>query len=114
MKQMIIALLTTTINRYYEVAANTLFKRAVIKDLTNILDYIEDTPEEKQPITVVLNNDKEITKLKKYIGDLEKSCECMNEIEINLSEKIGILKNENRKLKYTIAELEENRDYRNE
>jgi len=111
---MLIALLTTTINRYYEAVTNTLFKKDVIKDLTTILDYIEDIPEKKQSITVVLNNDKEIIKLKKYIRELEKSCECMNEVEINLSKKIETLKNENRKLKYRIAVFEENWNYRNE
>ncbi|HDK7158448.1 TPA: hypothetical protein PTV43_003655 [Clostridium botulinum] len=109
MKQVVIALLTTTINRYYEVAANTLFKRAVINDLTNILDYIQDIPEENKS-NEVLNIFNEIVienkVLNKRVKDLEESCQYMCDIEKNQLEKMELIKSENKKLKVKIAKFE--------
>jgi len=57
---------------------------------------MQGTEESKQPITVVLNNNDEVNKLKKYIRELEDCCENMSEVERNLHKKILGLKDNNR------------------
>ncbi len=106
MKQIITAYITALTNVYMgkEYLDGTFLKGAnerFIIDLNNLLDFIADLKEEnkEQPITVILNRNEEITMLKKYIKELEDSCEHMNEVEINLSNKIKILEDENKRLK---------------
>lgn len=66
-------------------------------ELCDLLDFVEDIPQEvKDPGTVIINaNDAEIENLKKYIRELEDSCENMCTVERNLREKIRKLEGEN-------------------
>lgn len=102
MKQVVIALLTTTINRYSEVAGSIVSQKCVINDLTNILDYIQDIPEGNKP-NEVLNIFNEIVMenktLNKTVKELEESCQYMCDVEKNQLKKIELLKAENEDLK---------------
>ncbi|NHL36666.1 hypothetical protein FDE95_08565 [Clostridium botulinum] len=102
MKQVVIALLTTTINRYSEVGGSIVSQKCVINDLTNILDYIQDIPEENKP-NEVLNTFYEIVMENKTLGktvkELQENCKYMCDIEKNQLEKIELLKAENEDLK---------------
>ncbi|MBO0572781.1 hypothetical protein FDF50_16590 [Clostridium botulinum] len=102
MKQVVIALLTTTINRYSEVGGSIVSQKCVINDLTSILDYIQDIPEENKP-NEVLNIFNEIVmenkNLNKTVKDLEESCQYMCDVEKNQLEKMELLKAENEDLK---------------
>ncbi|MBU3208573.1 hypothetical protein KPL28_02850 [Clostridium algidicarnis] len=123
MKQVLIALLTTTINRYSKYAVNGLSKDDVVEDLTNLLDYVTDIPEESQePITVVLNSSElqnlkrenkaleehkmqafkyqqqlicRIEELKNRKNELEETCVANNEIIDTQFKKINELKDTN-------------------
>lgn len=107
MKQILIALLTTTINRYLKYAANDLSKDDVVEDLTNILDYVTDIPEESQePITVVLNNT-EVETLKSRINELEETCIANNEVIDTQFKKIKDLKDINYMWQNTCIKLRE-------
>lgn len=109
-KNIVVALLTTTINRYSELkfSENSIPKGMVTKDLISILDYIVDISEEdKQPITVVLNNNTNIVELKEYIKELEEACGRNNEIIGQQWEKINKLKNDNRMWQNTCNLLRE-------
>ena len=103
-KDVVIALLTTTINRYSDLrfSGNMIPREIIIKDLTGTLDYVADIPEDKQPITVVLGNNEEVERLKSYIRELEDSCENMNQVEKNLAKQIEELKDENQRLRKNI------------
>lgn len=80
MKQVLIALLTTTINRYSLYVTRDLLRNNVIEDLTNILDYVTDITEENQEsITVVLSNT-EVEALKRRMNELEETCVANNEV----------------------------------
>ncbi|HGG0416135.1 TPA: hypothetical protein ACJFE8_000886 [Clostridium sporogenes] len=109
MKQVVIALLTTTINRYSEVPGSIVSQKCVINDLTNILDYIQDIPEGNKP-NEVLNIFNEIVMenktLNKTVKELEESCQYMCDIEKNQLEKMELIKSENKKLKVKIAKFE--------
>ncbi|GAA0061706.1 hypothetical protein [Clostridium sp. CTA-1] len=110
MKDIVVALLTTTIDRYSDLKCdrNWLPKEMVIKDLTGILDYIADLKEaDKQPITVVLNDNTNIAGLEEYIKELEETCERNNEIIGQQWEKINKLKNDNRMWQNTCNSLRE-------
>lgn len=101
-KDIVVALLTTTINRYSDLKCdrNWLPKEMVIKDLTGMLDYAADVKEtDKQPITVVLNNNMDITRLQEYIKELEETCEDNNEVIRKQFERIKGLEFENKNLK---------------
>ncbi|MBA4509166.1 hypothetical protein H1057_14115 [Clostridium sporogenes] len=110
MKQVVIALLTTTINRYSEVSGSIVAQKCVINDLTNILDYIQDIPEENKP-NEVLNIFHEIVienkALNKTVKDLEESCQYMCDVEKNQLKKIELLKAENEDLKAKLLKKEE-------
>lgn len=55
-KDIVVALLTTTINRYSELKIVNVSRDVICMDLTTILDYVGDIPEDsKRPVTVVLN-----------------------------------------------------------
>lgn len=51
-KDVVIALLTVKINEFAYVVGDVLNKRVVINELSGILDYVSDIPEEKYPIVV--------------------------------------------------------------
>lgn len=97
-KDITLALLTTTINRYSSLgdSIRAIHKEVVINDLTDILDYVTDLKEENnQPITVVLNSNGEVEFLKKRIRELEESCETDNEVIEKQHRKIKELQNSN-------------------
>lgn len=55
-KDIVVALLTTTINRYSELKIVNVSRDVLCMDLITILDYVEDIPEDsKRRVTVVLN-----------------------------------------------------------
>lgn len=107
-KDIVVALLTTTINRYSELrfSGNMIPREIIIKDLTGTLDYVADIPEDKQPVTVVLGNNEEVERLKSYIRELEDSCENMNQVEENLAKQIEELKEENQHLRNRLGASE--------
>ncbi|KIS22056.1 hypothetical protein [Clostridium botulinum] len=111
MKQVVIALLTTTINRYSEIGGSIVSQKCVINDLTNILDYIQDIPEENKP-NEVLDIFNEIVMenkvLNKTVKDLEEGCQYMCDIEKNQLEKMELLKAENEDLKAKLLKKGEN------
>jgi|GEM_PF-2544567 len=80
--------------------SNKIVHKAFTEELEDLLEMVIDmqgTEESKQPITVVLsNNNDEVNKLKKYIRELEDSCENMCEVERNLRKQILQLKDDNR------------------
>ncbi len=107
MKQILIALLTTTINRYLKYAANDLSKDDVVEDLTNILDYVTDIPEENQEsITAILDNT-EVEALRNRIRELEETCIANNEVIDTQFKKIKELKDSNYMWQNTCIELRE-------
>ncbi len=109
MKQVVIALLTTTINRYSEVAGSIVSQKCVINDLTNILDYIQDIPEgnkENEVLNIFYEIVMENKALNKTVKDLEESCQYMCDVEKNQLEKMELIKSENKKLKVKIAKFE--------
>ena len=69
-------------------------------ELTDLLAFVEKTPEEtQQPMTVILNNIEENELLRKQIRELEDSCENMNEVEKNLHKKIKVFEEDAIKFK---------------
>lgn len=107
MKQVLIALLTTTINRYSLYVTRDLLRNNVIEDLTNILDYVTDIPEENQEsITVVLSN-AEVEALKRRMNELEETCVANNEVIDTQFKKIKELKDSNYIWQSTCNDLKE-------
>lgn len=107
MKQVLIALLTTTINRYSLYVTRDLLRNNVIEDLTNILDYVTDIPEENQEsITVVLSN-AEVEALKRRMNELEETCVANNEVIDAQFKKINDLKGINYMWQNTCIKLRE-------
>jgi len=93
LKEIIIALLTIAVNRYERTKVDNLSKISIIKDLTDILDYVEDIQEEKlNPIQVTFHKNSNEELLRKRIRELEDSCENFAEVERNLLNKNGQLK----------------------
>lgn len=106
MKQVVIALLTTTINRYSEVAGSIVSQKCVINDLTNILDYIQDIPEGNEVLNIFHEIVIENKALNKTVKDLEESCQYMCDVEKNQLEKMELLKAENEDLKAKLLKKE--------
>lgn len=106
-KDVAVALLTTTINRYSDrrFAGDMIPKGMVIKDLTGILDYVADIPEDKQPMTVVLNSEAET--LRERIREFEETCTDNTEIIKAQFKKIEALKEDNCKYQYACNTLRE-------
>ncbi|MBY6965286.1 hypothetical protein [Clostridium botulinum] len=107
MKQVVIALLTTTINRYSEVAGSIVSQKCVINDLTNILDYIQDIPEGNEVLNIFHEIVIENKALNKTVKDFEESCQYMCDVEKNQLEKIELLKAENEDLRAKLFKKEE-------
>ncbi|EJO5346409.1 hypothetical protein NRP93_000455 [Clostridium botulinum] len=108
MKDIVVTLLTTTINRYSELkfSGNSIPREMITKDLTSILDYIADISEEdKQPITVVLNHNTNIVDSREYVRELEEACEANNEVIRQQWEKIIKFEVENKELKIRLGAL---------
>lgn len=105
MKQVVIALLITTINRYSDLKCdkNWLPKEMVINDLTGILDYVADIKVEESESNEVLNTFYEIVmenkNLNKMVRDLKEGCQHMCDVEKNQLEKMELLKAENEDLR---------------
>ncbi|AUM96353.1 MULTISPECIES: hypothetical protein [Clostridium] len=111
MKQTITAYITALTNVYMgkEYPDGTFLKDAnerFIIDLNNLLDFIADLKEEK-PINLVLNCNKETTRFKKYIKELEETCEDNNEVIRKQFERIKGLEFENKNLKSRLGILDE-------
>lgn len=77
-----------------------------IEELSCLLDFVEDVPEEMDHITVVVK-DEEADLLRKRIRELEDSCENMCEIEKILHKKIEDLNSENLVYQITCTGLNE-------
>lgn len=93
MKEIIIALLTIAVNRYERTSSDHLCKKDVIRDLTDILDYVEDIQEGKlNPIQVTLHKNSNEELLRKRIRELEDCCENFAQVERNLLNKNEQLK----------------------
>ncbi|APF26060.1 hypothetical protein NPD5_241 [Clostridium sporogenes] len=107
MKQVVIALLTTTINRYSEVPGSIVSQKCVINDLTNILDYIQDIPEGNEVLNIFHEIVIENKALNKTVKDLEESCQYMCDVEKNQLKKIELLKAENEDLRAKLFKKEE-------
>lgn len=110
MKAAVTGYITAVINNYTRAIENlktvktapiTISKYETIREeLNDLLDFIEDIPEETGgPITVVLNsNNEEVEILRKRIRELEDSCENMAQVEKNLNAKIKLYDVENQRL----------------
>lgn len=92
MKEIIIALLTIAVNRYERAKVDSLSKRSIINDLTDILDYVEDIQEEKiNTIQTTFHENSNEELLRKRIRELEDSCENFVEVERNLLNRKEVL-----------------------
>lgn len=107
MKALIIGYITATINHYTRSietlkeckASDGSVRRfeTIREELNDLLDYVEDIPEEiKEPITVVFSNNDELDKLKKYIRELEDKCENSEAMNKNLNKQVLELRDNNR------------------
>lgn len=106
-KDVIVALLTTTINRYQSIDKSMLYKPEVLNSLNIILDYVEDIPEDNSKPTTVVLCGSENEKLEKRIHELEESCENMCEVEKNLHNKVQTLRSDNTTWRNACNELRE-------
>lgn len=103
MKAAVTGYITAVINNYTRTIENLkknkvpehMLRRyeTIREELNDLLDFIEDIPEETSgPITVILNsNHEEVEILRKRIRELEDNCENDCTIIRNLNNKIRIL-----------------------
>ncbi|EPY2273721.1 hypothetical protein ACXAUS_002594 [Clostridium sporogenes] len=103
MKQAITGYITALINYHmgFDTRKGSIdenYNKHFLRELNDVLDFIEDLKEEK-PINLVLNCNKETIRFKKYIKELEETCEDNNEVIRKQFERIKGLEFENKNLK---------------